>query len=86
MSEDEKASSNSDSDEFYQQNAKFPSTKLFENKTKLQKKTDKKLKKTEEPKKKKVKSNKDAERVAMRKMIKQAIKLQSEQIIKDLAS
>jgi hypothetical protein len=75
MSEDEKASSNSDSDEFYQQNAKFPPTKLFENKTKLQKKTDKKLKKTEEPKKKKVKSNKDAERVAMRKMIKQAIKL-----------
>lgn len=42
MSEDEKASSNSDSDEFYQQNSKFPSTKVFEKKTKLQKKTDKK--------------------------------------------
>jgi len=86
MSEDEKASSNSDSDEFYQQNSKFPSTEVFEIKTKLQKKTDKKLKKIEEPKKKKVKSNKDAEKVAMRKMIKKAIKIQSEQIIKDLAS
>lgn len=86
MSDDEKASSNSDSDEFYQQNGKFPSTTLFEKKTKLQKKSDKKLKKIEEPKKKKVKPNKDAEKVAMRKMIKQAIKLQSEQIIKDLAS
>jgi len=86
VSEDEKASSNSDSDEIYQQNSKFPSTKVFEKKTKLQKKTDKKLKKIEEPKKKKVKSNKDTEKVAMRKMIKQAIKIQSEQIIKDLAS
>jgi len=75
MSEDERASSNSDSDDFEQQNAKFPSNKVSEKKTKQQKKTEKKSKKFEEPKKKKVKSNKDAEKLAMRKMIKQAIKL-----------